>query len=83
MRSEQRRRYAAREASPDDTSLLGLAAVWAELDEPMPPKGRATRRPGRRGRPLSVPAHVPLLVGLAGALVLAVAMFALLLNLVD
>ncbi|HSI93455.1 MAG TPA: hypothetical protein VK925_08130, partial [Jiangellaceae bacterium] len=28
-------------SSPDDTSLLGLAAVWSEIDEPMPPKRSA------------------------------------------
>lgn len=32
-------------SSPDDTSLLGLAAVWSEIDAPMPPK----RSSGRRG----------------------------------
>ena len=82
MRTEGRRRYAAREPSPDDTSLLGLAAVWAELDAPMPPKRRSTRRLGRRARlsPGTVP--VGLLAGLAVAMALAVAMIVLLLNLI-
>jgi hypothetical protein len=31
-------------SSPDDTSMLGLAAVWSELDEPLPAKGAGGRR---------------------------------------
>ena len=82
MRSEPRRRYAAREATPDDTSLLGLAAIWAELDAPMPPKRRATHRPGRRAGLSPSTTPVALLAGLVGALVLAVAMIVLLLSLI-
>lgn len=33
-------------SSPDDTSLLGLAAVWTEIDAPLPP-----RTPDAGGRP--------------------------------
>ncbi len=82
MRTEGRRRYAVREPSPDDTSLLGLAAVWAELDAPMPPKRRATHRPGRRGQGSASTLPAALLAGLAAALVLAVAMIAFLLSLI-
>jgi hypothetical protein len=80
MRAEGRRRYAVREPSPDDTSLLGLPAIWAELDAPMPPKRRATHREGRRGRPPTIPAG--LLAGLVAAVLLAVAMFVFLLSLI-
>ena len=82
MRTEGRRRYAVREPSPDDTSLLGLAAVWAELDAPMPPKRRASHRDGHRRRSLAPSMPVALIAGLAGAVVIAVTMFVLLLNLV-
>jgi hypothetical protein len=82
MRSERRRRHAVREASPDDTSLLGLAAVWAELDAPMPPKRRASHRPGRRTQPVRAAMPVGLLAGLVGAVILVLAMFVLLLNLI-
>ena len=82
MRTERRRRYAVREPSTDDTSLLGLAAVWAELDAPMPPKRRSTHRQGRRAQLLPSTAPVALLAGLAGALVLAVAMIVFLLSLI-
>jgi hypothetical protein len=82
MRTEGRRRYAVREPSPDDTSLLGLAAVWAELDAPMPPKRRASHRDGRRSRSLAPAMPVALIAGLAAAVLLVVAMFVLLLNLI-
>jgi hypothetical protein len=82
MPAERRRRYAVREPSPDDTSLLGLAAVWAELDAPMPPKRRSTHRQGRRGQLSPSSAPIGLLAGLAAAVVLAVAMIVLLLNLI-
>jgi hypothetical protein len=71
-------------SSPDDTSLLGLAAVWSEIDEPMPPKrsagkggthqrgrSRQTRR-ARRARPAQSPG-VRVMLGLAAAVVLALA----------
>jgi hypothetical protein len=80
MRTEGRRRYAVREPSPDDTSLLGLAAIWTEIDAPMPPKRRANHREGRRGQPPAIP--LGLLAGLAAAVLLVVAMFVFLLNLV-
>jgi hypothetical protein len=82
MRTEGRRKYAVREPSPDDTSLLGLAAVWAELDAPMPPKRHSTHRPGRRAHISASTFPVALLVGLAGAITLAVLMIVLLLNLI-
>jgi hypothetical protein len=82
MRTEGRRRYAVREPSPDDTSLLGLAAVWAELDAPMPPKRRSTHRQGRRAQLSAATTPVGLLVGLAAAMALAVAMIVLMLNLI-
>jgi hypothetical protein len=82
MRTEGRRRHAVREPSPDDTSLLGLAAVWAELDAPMPPKRRTSHRDGRRSRSLAPAMPMALVAGLAGAVALAVAMFVLLLNLI-
>lgn len=34
--------------SPDDTSLLGLSAVWSELDAELPPPGAAGRSGRRR-----------------------------------
>jgi hypothetical protein len=82
MRTEGRRRYAVREPSPDDTSLLGLAAVWAELDAPMPAKRRASHRDGRRSRSLAPTMPVALIAGLAAAVLLVVAMFVMLLNLI-
>ena len=75
MTSHRRNRRTSPEASPDDTSLLGLAAVWSELDAPMPPKRAASHRhAGRRARraPRSVPTG--LVVGLAGAVLLALLM---------
>jgi ferric-dicitrate binding protein FerR (iron transport regulator) len=75
MASHRRNRRTSPEASPDDTSLLGLAAVWSELDAPMPPKRAASHRhAGRRARraPRSVP--TALIVGLAGAVLLALLM---------
>jgi hypothetical protein len=82
VRTEGRRRYAVREPSPDDTSLLGLAAVWAELDAPMPPKRRSKNRPGRRARFSASTFPMALLAGLAGAIALAVMMIVFLLNLI-
>ncbi|MFW6091709.1 MAG: hypothetical protein ACODAF_07490 [Actinomycetota bacterium] len=64
-------------SSPDDTSLLGLDAVWSELDAPLPPKratggrrahGRAGRRTHRRR---SQPLNTPVLIGLLGSVALA------------
>lgn len=66
-------------SSPDDTSLLGLAAVWSEIDEPMPPKRSAGKggihqrgrsRRARRARSAQSPG-VRVMVGLAAAVVLA------------
>ena len=67
--------------SPDDTSMLGLSAVWSELDEPLPPRGqagtgrhagahrgRAARRRARRAE-RSIPRGV--MIGVGGALFLA------------
>ncbi|HEX6197492.1 MAG TPA: hypothetical protein VFZ37_16370 [Jiangellaceae bacterium] len=72
-----------RKTSPDDTSLLGLSAVWSELDEPLPPKGvaaagrrhagggshgrRAARRRARRAE-RTIPRGV--MIGVGGALFL-------------
>jgi hypothetical protein len=74
--------------SPDDTSLLGLSAVWSELDEPLPAKGtggkrgasgrhggRAARRRARR-QAKAVPR--PVLIGLGVALLLALGVTAVL-----
>lgn len=69
-------------ASPDDTSMLGLSAVWSEMDEPMPAKGtevagrhagggnqgrRAARRRARRAE-RTIPRGV--MIGVGGALFL-------------
>ena len=75
MSSHRRNRRTPPEASPDDTSLLGLAAVWSELDAPMPPKRMATHRhAGRRARRTHRSAPTALIVGLAGAVLLALLM---------
>ncbi|HET6686250.1 MAG TPA: hypothetical protein VFH02_06965 [Jiangellaceae bacterium] len=72
MTSHRRNRRTSPEASPDDTSLLGLAAVWSELNAPMPPKRRpAHRHAGRRARRPQRSAPTALIVGLAGAVLLA------------
>ncbi|HEX6233588.1 MAG TPA: hypothetical protein VFZ63_10745 [Jiangellaceae bacterium] len=55
-------------SSPDDTSLLGLHAIWSEIDEPLPPKTRRrrSRRAHRRARATwDVPA--PLVIGISAA----------------
>lgn len=71
-------------SSPDDTSLLGLDAVWSELDAPLPPKrakggrrahGRAGRRTHRR-RAQSV--GKPVLIGLLVSVALAFGIIAFL-----
>lgn len=69
-------------ASPDDTSMLGLSAVWSEMDEPMPARGaevagrhagggnqgrRAARRRARRAE-RTIPRGV--MIGVGGALFL-------------
>ena len=75
MTSHRRNRRTSPEASPDDTSLLGLAAVWSELDAPMPPKRPpAHRHAGRRARRPQRTAPTALIVGLAGAVLLALLM---------
>jgi ferric-dicitrate binding protein FerR (iron transport regulator) len=75
MTSHRRNRRTSPEASPDDTSLLGLAAVWSELNAPMPPKRRpAHRHAGRRARRPQRSAPTALIVGLAGAVLLALLM---------
>lgn len=61
-------------SSPDDTSLLGLAAVWADLDAPVPPKKphRNRHRKGSRHRARRVSSvSMPVAVGLGFAMVLA------------
>ncbi|MBD0292932.1 MAG: hypothetical protein ICV70_05090 [Jiangellaceae bacterium] len=67
-----------RKLSPDDTSLLGLAAVWAELDAPMPPKGRRARRAEQRGSARTLSVSVPVIIGLGTAVLLALVMMLLL-----
>lgn len=64
-------------SSPDDTSLLGLAAVWSELETPLPPKRtngkrRANARAGRRShRRRAQSVGKPVLIGLLSSIVLA------------
>lgn len=55
-------------SSPDDTSLLGLHAVWSEIDEPFPPKGGApgSRRARRRAK-TSWRVPLPLVIGISVA----------------
>lgn len=71
--------------SPDDTSMLGLSAVWSEMDEPLPPRGaavaggrhagggnqgrRAARRRARRAE-RTIPRGVAIGIGSALALAL-------------
>ncbi len=77
-------------SSPDDTSLLGLAAVWSEIDEPLPPKGSTRRhagrgrRGGRRGRRARryQPVARPVVIGLVGAVALTLGVIAILVALV-
>lgn len=80
--------------SPDDTSLLGLSAVWSKMDEPLPPRGatgaggrhagggshgrRAARRRARRAE-RTIPRGV--VVGVGGALVLVLLSSAVLISL--
>lgn len=62
--------------SPDDTSLLGLHAVWSEIDEPLPPKGAVARHGTRRVRRQARTAwRVPLslVIGISAAVVLTLA----------
>lgn len=82
-------------ASPDDTSLLGLSAVWSKMDEPLPPKGtaaaggrhagggshgrRAARRRARRAE-RTIPRGV--VIGVGSALVLVVLSSWLLISLI-
>jgi ferric-dicitrate binding protein FerR (iron transport regulator) len=73
-----RRRRRQIQESPDDTSLLGLAAVWSELEAPMPPKRKATHRHRAHGKRAIRPYPAALLAGLAAAVFLAVAMITLL-----
>ena len=55
-------------SSPDDTSLLGLRAVWSELDEPLPPKaGRHGSRRSRRRVRTSWRVPLPLVIGISVA----------------
>jgi hypothetical protein len=63
-------------ASPDDTSLLGLHAVWSELDEPLPAKGSTGRHGSRRARRRAGTAWrvpLPLVVGIAAAVGITIA----------
>lgn len=73
-------------SSPDETSLLGLAAVWSEIDEPLPPKGASRRRGGhgrrsgrraRRARRAQAVSR-PVVFGLLGAVVLTLGVIGLL-----
>jgi ferric-dicitrate binding protein FerR (iron transport regulator) len=65
--------------SPEDTSLLGLAAVWSELEAPMPPKRRPTHRHRAHGKRAVRTYPTALLAGLGAAVLLASAMIAILL----
>lgn len=71
-------------SSPDDTSLLGLAAVWSELEAPLPPKRtdgkrRANARAGRRThRRRAQTVGKPVLVGLISSIALALGVIAFL-----
>ena len=79
MTSHRRNRRTSPEVSPDDTSLLGLAAVWSELDAPMPPKRTASHRhAGRRAGRAQRSVPTALIVGLAGAVLLALSMIVVL-----
>lgn len=80
MQQGGRRRRRPAEEPPDGTSLLGLAAVWSELDAPMPPKRPASHRHGRRGARRIPTFPTALLVGLAVAVTLALAMIVILLT---
>lgn len=74
-------------SSPDDTSLLGLKAVWSELDAPMPPKrsrGSRHARGARRRRARRAPGvGAPVLLILTLAVALAVGVIAVLLGLLS
>ena len=60
-------------SSPDDTSLLGLRAVWSELDEPLQPKvGRHGSRRARRRARTSWRVPLPLVIGISVAVGLTV-----------
>lgn len=71
-------------SSPDDTSLLGLAAVWSELEAPLPPRRpargrRAHGRAGRRShRRRAQPVSRPLLIGMVSSIALALGVIAFL-----
>jgi ferric-dicitrate binding protein FerR (iron transport regulator) len=65
--------------SPEDTSLLGLAAVWSELEAPMPPKRQPTHRHRAHGKRSVRTYPTALLAGLGAAVLLASAMIAILL----
>ena len=65
--------------SPEDTSLLGLAAVWSELEAPMPPKRQPTHRHRAHGKRAVRTYPTVLLAGLGAAVLLASAMIAILL----
>ena len=55
-------------SSPDDTSLLGLHAVWSEIDEPLPPKAARHRsRRARRRAQASWEIPLPLVIGISVA----------------
>jgi hypothetical protein len=74
MRHSARRAGRAPRDSPDDTSLLGLAAVWSELEAPMPPKRQPTHRHRAHGKRGFRPYPRALLAGLVAAALLASAM---------
>ncbi len=55
-------------SSPDDTSLLGLHAVWSEIDQPLPPKvGRHGPRRARRRARSAWHVPLPLVIGISVA----------------
>ena len=64
--------------SPDDTSLLGLHAVWSELDDPLPPKGsrQLSRRARRQARSTwRVPMPLVIVISAAIGLTLGIIIF--------
>jgi hypothetical protein len=77
MRHSARRARKVPRDSPEDTSLLGLAAVWSELEAPMPPKRQPTHRHRAHGKRAVRTHPTALVAGLTAAVLLAAAMIAI------